>query len=187
MEENQLESSQCDLCPWEWKLMLLLSKSCLCNLVQHGKEVRSEMDTKHIRWRVQISLLQLFSRLCPISFTIKNKPPRILLYIIFIVSLMKNGISVTVQSRLTSFRVARVETCRKARTRSGFTADFSVFPSSAAVWRLSTASSGAHSTQHCDGAGGGRLDGSGRVPGEERPLSRWVQRFIMIDSDSGPL
>lgn len=45
------------------------------------------------------------------------------------------------------------------------------------VWRLSAASSSTYFTQHCDGAGGRRLDGSGWVPGEERPLSRWVKKF----------
>lgn len=53
------------------------------------------------------------------------------------------------------------------------------FPSPIAVWRLSAASPCENFAQHCDGAGGRRLDGTGRVSGEEWPLSRWVQRLTL--------
>lgn len=53
------------------------------------------------------------------------------------------------------------------------------FPSPIAVWRLSAASPCENFAQHCDGAGGRRLDGTGRVSGKEWPLSRWVQRLTL--------
>lgn len=40
------------------------------------------------------------------------------------------------------------------------------------VRRLSAAASGQDPAQHCDGEGRRRLDGTGRVPGEERPVQR---------------
>lgn len=57
------------------------------------------------------------------------------------------------------------------------------FPSPIAVWRLSAASPCENFAQHCDGAGGRRLDGTGRVSGEEWPLSRWVQRLTLRSHD----
>ena len=47
-------------------------------------------------------------------------------------------------------------------------------PPTTVVWRLPAAPLSADPAQYGDGAGGRRLDGPGWVPGEERPLPRYV-------------
>lgn len=81
--------------------------------------------------------------------------------------------------------VAQLVAC--SETVSVFSHTLSLFstPLWPVVWRLSAASSCTDFTQHRDGAGGRRLDGSGWVPGEERPLSRWVQKFIIRSHNAG--